>query len=138
MDDRINFVVFVNERTKKTFSMERSRITKESIMKLSSVPRPYLIEIESERSINLDSSDGISTLRSDREYQVKAQELMSEISEYVKIIDDSELGHQFRFKKRLLVKGRDVTVFFHNNSYYAIDSMCYHAGGPLNMGDIEA
>jgi len=35
------------------------------------------------------------------------------------------------------VKGRFVTVFRLEGKFYCIDSVCYHAGGPLTLGDIE-
>jgi len=38
---------------------------------------------------------------------------------------------------RLEVHGRDVLVLLNNNQPYALDAVCYHAGGPLIEGDIE-
>ncbi|KAI5607228.1 Rieske domain-containing protein-like isoform X1 [Silurus asotus] len=35
------------------------------------------------------------------------------------------------------VNGRDVLVLHHQGELYALDSHCYHAGGPLQNGDIE-
>ena len=35
------------------------------------------------------------------------------------------------------VKGRPVTVLRHHGKLFGIDSMCYHGGGPLGLGDIE-
>lgn len=35
------------------------------------------------------------------------------------------------------VNGRDIVVFYHNQQFYAMDQHCYHAGGPLEQGDIE-
>ncbi|CAD5119756.1 DgyrCDS8351 [Dimorphilus gyrociliatus] len=35
------------------------------------------------------------------------------------------------------VGGRKVTVFALKTSFYALDDKCYHAGGPLELGDIE-
>uniref|UniRef100_A0A7S3DF21 Rieske domain-containing protein n=1 Tax=Palpitomonas bilix TaxID=652834 RepID=A0A7S3DF21_9EUKA len=36
-----------------------------------------------------------------------------------------------------LGSGRNIAVVKHRGKYYAIDSICYHAGGPLYQGDIE-
>ncbi|CAL8338048.1 unnamed protein product [Lota lota] len=33
--------------------------------------------------------------------------------------------------------GRDVLVIYHQGTFYAMDSHCYHAAGPLQNGDIE-
>ncbi|NWX99857.1 RFESD protein, partial [Nothoprocta ornata] len=35
------------------------------------------------------------------------------------------------------VNGREVVVFYHEGKFYAMDARCYHAGGPLHLGDIE-
>ncbi|XP_039615304.1 Rieske domain-containing protein isoform X2 [Polypterus senegalus] len=36
-----------------------------------------------------------------------------------------------------LIQGREVVVFYHKGEFYAMDMRCYHAGGPLHLGDIE-
>lgn len=40
-------------------------------------------------------------------------------------------------KVKCNVNGRDIVVFYHNQQFYAMDQHCYHAGGPLEQGDIE-
>ncbi|KAL4432388.1 hypothetical protein ABPG77_001687 [Micractinium sp. CCAP 211/92] len=35
------------------------------------------------------------------------------------------------------VEGRYVTVLQHDGRLYCLDSVCFHAGGPLGLGDIE-
>ncbi|KYO48719.1 Rieske domain-containing protein isoform A [Alligator mississippiensis] len=35
------------------------------------------------------------------------------------------------------VNGREVVVFYYEKKFYALDSRCYHAGGPLQLADIE-
>lgn len=40
-------------------------------------------------------------------------------------------------KVKCKVNGRDIVVFYHNQQFYAMDQHCYHAGGPLEQGDIE-
>lgn len=40
-------------------------------------------------------------------------------------------------KVKCNVNGRDIVVFHHNQRFYAMDQLCYHAGGPLDQGDIE-
>ncbi|NXX49390.1 RFESD protein, partial [Tricholaema leucomelas] len=35
------------------------------------------------------------------------------------------------------VDGREVVVFYHNGKFHALDSRCYHEGGPLPLGEIE-
>ncbi|MBN3326318.1 RHBT3 protein, partial [Atractosteus spatula] len=37
-----------------------------------------------------------------------------------------------------VVHGREVVVIHHAGVFYAMDRLCYHAGGPLHLGDIEA
>ena len=34
-------------------------------------------------------------------------------------------------------KERPIILIKANNTFYALDLRCYHAGGPLSMGDIE-
>ncbi len=36
-----------------------------------------------------------------------------------------------------LLQGRYVTVLQHDGRLYCLDSVCFHAGGPLGLGDIE-
>ncbi|NXH22581.1 RFESD protein, partial [Bucco capensis] len=35
------------------------------------------------------------------------------------------------------VDGREVVVFYHEGKFHALDSRCYHEGGPLCLGEIE-
>ncbi|XP_042309624.1 Rieske domain-containing protein [Sceloporus undulatus] len=35
------------------------------------------------------------------------------------------------------VHDREVVVFYHDGRFYAMDCRCYHAGGPLHLGEIE-
>ncbi|KAM6034438.1 Rieske domain-containing protein isoform 1-T1 [Chlamydotis macqueenii] len=35
------------------------------------------------------------------------------------------------------VNGREVVVFYHEGKFHALDSRCYHEGGPLRLGEIE-
>ncbi|KAK9408395.1 Rieske domain-containing protein [Crotalus adamanteus] len=32
---------------------------------------------------------------------------------------------------------REVVIFYHSGHFYALDCCCYHAGGPLHLGEIE-
>ncbi|XP_025110313.1 Rieske domain-containing protein-like isoform X2 [Pomacea canaliculata] len=41
-------------------------------------------------------------------------------------------------RKRVVIQDRDIFVLSHRGKFYALDSFCYHAGGPLHEGDIEA
>ncbi|KAL5017060.1 hypothetical protein ScPMuIL_006649 [Solemya velum] len=40
-------------------------------------------------------------------------------------------------RKRLEVNGRDIFLVNIKGKIYALDSHCYHVGGPLHEGDIE-
>lgn len=40
-------------------------------------------------------------------------------------------------KKRFQVQDRDIVIIRRGEKFFALDSFCYHAGGPLFMGDIE-
>ncbi|XP_005990054.1 Rieske domain-containing protein [Latimeria chalumnae] len=44
-----------------------------------------------------------------------------------------------RTSKRItaVVNGREIVVFYYKGSFYAMDMRCYHAGGPLHLGEIE-
>ncbi|XP_014426809.2 Rieske domain-containing protein isoform X2 [Pelodiscus sinensis] len=35
------------------------------------------------------------------------------------------------------VHDREVVIFYHEGKFYAMDCGCYHAGGPLHLGEIE-
>ncbi|KAM4589026.1 Rieske domain-containing protein [Odontesthes bonariensis] len=35
------------------------------------------------------------------------------------------------------LEGRDILIIYHQGTFYAVDSYCYHAGGMLQTGDIE-
>ncbi|CAD7928537.1 unnamed protein product [Amoebophrya sp. A25] len=48
----------------------------------------------------------------------------------------SEFDEHNRCHRRLR-SGRFVTVVAHKDRYHCIDSICYHMGGPLGVGDIE-
>jgi len=60
---------------------------------------------------------------------------MQEPSEYelVGSLEDIPNGS----KKSVEVQGRSICVFHVNGNVYALDERCYHAGGPLHLGDIE-
>uniref|UniRef100_A0A8C5LYN6 Rieske domain-containing protein n=1 Tax=Leptobrachium leishanense TaxID=445787 RepID=A0A8C5LYN6_9ANUR len=38
---------------------------------------------------------------------------------------------------RARVNDREVVIFYHDGKYNALDLRCYHAGGPLHLGEIE-
>ncbi|XP_063813288.1 Rieske domain-containing protein [Pseudophryne corroboree] len=58
-------------------------------------------------------------------------------------IDESAVfvGHLEDFKQskrvRAPVKDREVVIFNHLGKFHALDLRCYHAGGPLHLGEIE-
>ncbi|NXY47405.1 RFESD protein, partial [Ceuthmochares aereus] len=40
-------------------------------------------------------------------------------------------------RKIAKINGRGVVVFYHEGKFHAMDSRCYHEGGPLRLGEIE-
>ncbi|XP_077136889.1 Rieske domain-containing protein isoform X3 [Ranitomeya variabilis] len=38
---------------------------------------------------------------------------------------------------RTTVKDREIVIFHHLGYFHALDLRCYHAGGPLHLGEIE-
>ncbi|KAM8960796.1 Rieske domain-containing protein [Pelodytes ibericus] len=38
---------------------------------------------------------------------------------------------------RATVNNREVVIFYDEGKYHALDLRCYHAGGPLHLGEIE-
>ncbi|XP_038621673.1 Rieske domain-containing protein [Tachyglossus aculeatus] len=40
-------------------------------------------------------------------------------------------------RKTAMVHNREVVVFYHKGEFHAMDNRCYHAGGPLHLGEIE-
>lgn len=59
---------------------------------------------------------------------------MTEVEEFY-VCSVSDLGPEN--KKRLTVAERDIFIVKAHGQFYALDSFCYHAGGPLYNGDIE-
>ncbi|XP_075449409.1 Rieske domain-containing protein isoform X2 [Ascaphus truei] len=65
------------------------------------------------------------------------------VSSIPKEEDDSSVlvGRTEDFKKskriRATVNDREVAIFYHEGQYHALDLRCYHAGGPLHLGEIE-
>ncbi|XP_071789502.1 Rieske domain-containing protein-like [Asterias amurensis] len=59
----------------------------------------------------------------------------SESSEWVAVGTEAELKEKRR--KTLEVSNRKVTIFFQDVRFYVLDFHCYHAGGPLDVGNIE-
>lgn len=45
--------------------------------------------------------------------------------------------HLYCLVDLFLLQGRYVTVLQHDGKLYCLDSVCFHAGGPLGLGDIE-
>lgn len=45
----------------------------------------------------------------------------------------------FKASKRIrtTVNDREVVIFHHLGKFHALDLRCYHAGGPLHLGEIE-
>eukprot|EP01125_Pyxidicula_operculata_P001336 TRINITY_DN11231_c0_g1_i1.p1 TRINITY_DN11231_c0_g1~~TRINITY_DN11231_c0_g1_i1.p1 ORF type:complete len:224 (+),score=41.66 TRINITY_DN11231_c0_g1_i1:52-672(+) len=56
-------------------------------------------------------------------------------SKFIQTVSAEELKK--KRKIRIPVDGRDILLIYHNRSYYAIDAVCYHFGGPLDLGSIE-
>eukprot|EP01080_Neovahlkampfia_damariscottae_P008718 gene8718-664_t len=50
-----------------------------------------------------------------------------------------ELEEFFPGKKKIIeLENKQVVIFrLETGEFYALDNKCYHAGGPLNQGDIE-
>uniref|UniRef100_A0A2C9LQI3 Rieske domain-containing protein n=1 Tax=Biomphalaria glabrata TaxID=6526 RepID=A0A2C9LQI3_BIOGL len=40
-------------------------------------------------------------------------------------------------RKRMTIDGKDIFILLHKGQLFAFDSFCYHAGGPLYLGDIK-
>ncbi|XP_060092409.1 Rieske domain-containing protein [Heteronotia binoei] len=50
------------------------------------------------------------------------------------------IGREEDLKKRrttVRINGREIVVLYHDGKFYAMDCRCYHAGGPLHLGEIE-
>ena len=57
------------------------------------------------------------------------------MSEFVKVATVSELPPGGKFLTE--VEGRPIAVFHVEGSFYAIDDVCTHDGGPLAEGDLR-
>ncbi|KAK6178869.1 hypothetical protein SNE40_011356 [Patella caerulea] len=40
-------------------------------------------------------------------------------------------------RKQVTVNDRNIFIIYDNGEFFALDSYCYHAGGPLHIGEIE-
>ncbi|XP_054842846.1 Rieske domain-containing protein isoform X2 [Eublepharis macularius] len=50
------------------------------------------------------------------------------------------IGREDDVKKQrttAIINDREILVFYHDGKFYAMDCRCYHAGGPLHLGEIE-
>ncbi len=56
------------------------------------------------------------------------------MAEFIKVADRSEIPPGG--KKLVEVNGREIALFHVDESYYAIDDVCTHDGGPLAEGDL--
>jgi 3-phenylpropionate/trans-cinnamate dioxygenase ferredoxin subunit len=57
------------------------------------------------------------------------------MSDYVKVADRSQLPPGSKMLAE--VDGRPIAVFNVDGTFYAIDDVCTHDGGPLAEGDLE-
>ena len=55
---------------------------------------------------------------------------------FVKVCELDEL-RRHGDRVHVLLGDRHVSLIFHRGEVYCLDSLCYHAGGPLGIGDIE-
>ncbi|CAK9084917.1 unnamed protein product [Durusdinium trenchii] len=58
-----------------------------------------------------------------------------EPGEWLRVADSSALSEKDRL--HLQVKGRYISILRHGQVLHCLDSICYHTGGPLALGDIE-
>lgn len=65
--------------------------------------------------------------------QNEEEVFLNENDGWVQICNENEIIT----RKRMEVKGRDISILKVKNDFFAIDSVCYHFGGPLIEGDIE-
>lgn len=57
------------------------------------------------------------------------------MADFVKVVSRSELPPGGKYLAE--VDGRPIAVFNVDGSFYAIDDVCTHDGGPLAEGDLE-
>jgi ferredoxin-NADP reductase/nitrite reductase/ring-hydroxylating ferredoxin subunit len=75
-------------------------------------------------------------IRSAREMEAEANPTAAaDRGDVVHVLGDAAT---FRSGTRLGVAGRDILVVRDGGSWHALDAVCYHTGGPLNLGDIES
>eukprot|EP01100_Stratorugosa_tubuloviscum_P004670 TRINITY_DN2178_c1_g1_i1.p1 TRINITY_DN2178_c1_g1~~TRINITY_DN2178_c1_g1_i1.p1 ORF type:complete len:250 (-),score=99.71 TRINITY_DN2178_c1_g1_i1:129-878(-) len=159
MNDRIKFVV-INEQNgdKRSFSISLRDINEQKLKLFSAIPAPYIAFPFNDSQPNLipqtfltinPLSTEFNTTTTYRLMTVPQQQLPINQNEQIwfKIAEKNELPNLLKQndsniianspRKRIVVNGRDVVLFYVNNNYFATDALCYHAGGPLNGGDIE-
>mmetsp|Transcript_26504 Transcript_26504/g.36603 ORF Transcript_26504/g.36603 Transcript_26504/m.36603 type:complete len:171 (-) Transcript_26504:206-718(-) len=60
----------------------------------------------------------------------------AEASEYVRVADAGSLKEEGS-RLHTEIQGRYISILRVRSQLFCIDSICYHAGGPLAVGDIE-
>lgn len=57
------------------------------------------------------------------------------MADFVKVATVSEIAPGTA--KKVEVNGREIALFNANGTFYAVDDMCPHRGGPLSDGDLH-
>ncbi|KAI6659372.1 acetylcholinesterase isoform E4-E6 precursor [Oopsacas minuta] len=62
-----------------------------------------------------------------------------DLQDYTQIATLLELTDQIRKKRKIkiVLENRQLVLINDNGKLYCLDEFCYHAGGPLSLGDIE-
>ncbi|XP_044131931.1 Rieske domain-containing protein [Bufo gargarizans] len=64
---------------------------------------------------------------------ISEPEELDESAVFVGKVEDLKASKRIR----TTVNDREVVIFHHLGKYHALDLRCYHAGGPLHLGEIE-
>jgi len=143
----VRFKFFVQTSSgKRSFQLREDDLTEKKMALMSTLSSFFLKDMSTNEEIfpNKDGNFDVKFV-SEHEYQVMQKKEQSEttVDGYVNIGTVVEVESTPTKRKRVAIHGRDVTIFLFKsaskNSYdiSAIDSVCYHLGGPLIEGDIE-
>eukprot|EP01098_Paradermamoeba_levis_P009994 TRINITY_DN4187_c0_g1_i3.p1 TRINITY_DN4187_c0_g1~~TRINITY_DN4187_c0_g1_i3.p1 ORF type:complete len:239 (+),score=83.97 TRINITY_DN4187_c0_g1_i3:32-718(+) len=147
-DERVEFCVELAADETRKFQLRLNQVTVEKIRRLGGLPNHQSfvlqqIKPEPKETHHKANESGTFDLefKGGDEFQViltkpeKEEEKREEVVDITKEI--SSMLKENKKSQPMQIKGRNVLLICVGEKIFAIDAACYHAGGPLETGDIE-
>eukprot|EP01091_Cochliopodium_minus_P015291 TRINITY_DN5394_c0_g1_i1.p1 TRINITY_DN5394_c0_g1~~TRINITY_DN5394_c0_g1_i1.p1 ORF type:complete len:234 (-),score=49.85 TRINITY_DN5394_c0_g1_i1:14-715(-) len=135
MEQKISFFVELNNSNKRSFQLRSSQINANKLSLMSTVAEKLIYIIIGEEKIYPENDGSFNyNFLPDKEYQIAKKSIESN-KKWIKFCEFETVKKERKIRGP--AGGRDITVFYHKEELFAMDSVCYHLGGPLDIGDIE-